>query len=260
MDELLSRSIDELDLSVRSANCLKNANIHTLRDLVRRSEKEMLETKNFGRKSLEELQELLAKLGLSFSMDVPAKRPGVAGRELRSRPCATRSAIGSSGRTTAHRQAMFRNQLASLIEHGRIRTTLAKAKELRPIAERLITRGRQDTVHARRLVRPLARRTAVLRQAVRRDRSAVHRPAGRLPPHPQAGPPHRRRRRDGVPGVRRLRARGEGEREEEVAPRAARPRASARFERPWPSGQGLFVCARQARRCRCLWKLGIVEG
>ena len=44
------------------------------------------------------------------------------------------------GRTTAHRQAMFRNQLASLIEHGRIRTTLAKAKELRPIAERLITR------------------------------------------------------------------------------------------------------------------------
>ena len=57
------------------------------------------------------------------------------------------------GRTTAHRQAMFRNQLASLIEHGRIRTTLAKAKELRPIAERMITRGREDTVHARRMVR-----------------------------------------------------------------------------------------------------------
>lgn len=71
MDELLSRSIDDLDLSVRSANCLKNANIHTLRDLVRKSEKEMLETKNFGKKSLEELQELLSKLGLSFDMDVP---------------------------------------------------------------------------------------------------------------------------------------------------------------------------------------------
>ena len=55
------------------------------------------------------------------------------------------------GRTSAHRQAMFRNQLSSLIEHGRIKTTLAKAKELRPIAERLITRGRQDSVHARRL-------------------------------------------------------------------------------------------------------------
>ena len=73
MDELLSRSIDDLDLSVRSANCLKNANIHTLRDLVRKSEKEMLETKNFGKKSLEELQDLLSKLGLSFDMDVPAK-------------------------------------------------------------------------------------------------------------------------------------------------------------------------------------------
>ncbi len=78
MDALLARSIDELDLSVRSANCLKNANIHTLRDLVRRSEKDMMETKNFGKKSLEELQELLSKLGLSFSMDVPAKPPSSA--------------------------------------------------------------------------------------------------------------------------------------------------------------------------------------
>jgi DNA-directed RNA polymerase subunit alpha len=78
MDALLSRSIDQLDLSVRSANCLKNANIHTLRDLVRRSEKEMLETKNFGRKSLEELQELLSKLGLSFSMEGPGPSAGAA--------------------------------------------------------------------------------------------------------------------------------------------------------------------------------------
>jgi DNA-directed RNA polymerase subunit alpha len=71
MDALLSKSIDDLDLSVRSANCLKNANIHTLRDLVRKSEKDMLETKNFGKKSLEELQELLSRLGLRFGMDVP---------------------------------------------------------------------------------------------------------------------------------------------------------------------------------------------
>jgi DNA-directed RNA polymerase subunit alpha len=71
LDALLNKGIDELDLSVRSANCLKNANIHTLRDLVRRTEKEMLETKNFGRKSLEELQELLSRLGLRFGMEVP---------------------------------------------------------------------------------------------------------------------------------------------------------------------------------------------
>ncbi len=71
VDALLAKEIDELDLSVRSANCLKNANINTLRELVCRSEKEMLETKNFGRKSLEELQELLGKLGLGFGMNVP---------------------------------------------------------------------------------------------------------------------------------------------------------------------------------------------
>lgn len=74
-DKLLARGIEELDLSVRSANCLKNANINTLRDLVRKSEKEMLETKNFGRKSLEELQEVLGKLGLQFGMNVPERPP-----------------------------------------------------------------------------------------------------------------------------------------------------------------------------------------
>lgn len=57
------------------------------------------------------------------------------------------------GRTTAHRTAMFRNQLASLVEHERIKTTLAKAKELRPIAEKVVTHGRTDTVASRRWVR-----------------------------------------------------------------------------------------------------------
>lgn len=78
LDALLAKNIDELDLSVRSANSLKNANIHTLRDLVRRTEKDMLETKNFGKKSLEEVQEVLDKLGLSLGMDVP-DRPSAAG-------------------------------------------------------------------------------------------------------------------------------------------------------------------------------------
>jgi DNA-directed RNA polymerase subunit alpha len=78
LDALLAKGIDELDLSVRSANCLKNANINTLRDLVRRSEKDMLETKNFGRKSLEELQELLSRLGLRFGMDIPERPAGAA--------------------------------------------------------------------------------------------------------------------------------------------------------------------------------------
>ena len=57
------------------------------------------------------------------------------------------------GRTTAERKSLFRNQLASLVEHERIVTTLAKAKELRPIAERIVTKGRIDSVHSRRQVR-----------------------------------------------------------------------------------------------------------
>lgn len=56
-------------------------------------------------------------------------------------------------RTSAHRKAMFRNQLTSLVEHGRIRTTLAKAKELRPLADKMITQGKDGSVPARRRVR-----------------------------------------------------------------------------------------------------------
>ncbi len=57
------------------------------------------------------------------------------------------------GRTSAHRRAMFRNQLASLVEHERIITTLEKAKEMRPIFEKAITKGKRGTLHARRQVR-----------------------------------------------------------------------------------------------------------
>ncbi len=71
LDGLLAKSIDELALSARSANCLKNARIHTLRDLVRRTEKEMLETKNFGQRSLDEVQGILEEFGLRLGMDVP---------------------------------------------------------------------------------------------------------------------------------------------------------------------------------------------
>ncbi len=64
----MDRSVEELELSVRSYNCLKNANIQTIRELVQRSEPEMLKTKNFGRKSLNEIKEILVKMGLSLGM------------------------------------------------------------------------------------------------------------------------------------------------------------------------------------------------
>lgn len=80
MAEMLAKPIEELDLSVRSANCLKNANIRTLGDLVQRTEREMLSTKNFGRKSLDEIKDVLASLGLSFGM---ARVPAGRGADMR---------------------------------------------------------------------------------------------------------------------------------------------------------------------------------
>ena len=67
-NENLDRSVEELELSVRSYNCLKNANITTIRELVQRTEADMLKTKNFGRKSLNEIKEILATMGLSLGM------------------------------------------------------------------------------------------------------------------------------------------------------------------------------------------------
>jgi len=70
LNENLFRSVEELELSVRSANCLQNANIHIIGELVQKTEAEMLKTKNFGRKSLKEIKEILADMGLSLGMKI----------------------------------------------------------------------------------------------------------------------------------------------------------------------------------------------
>ncbi|MGA2628936.1 MAG: DNA-directed RNA polymerase subunit alpha [Terriglobia bacterium] len=72
-NENLDRSVEELELSVRSYNCLKNANISTIRELVQKTEPEMLKTKNFGRKSLNEIKEILATMGLTLGMKFDEK-------------------------------------------------------------------------------------------------------------------------------------------------------------------------------------------
>ncbi len=82
----LFRSVDELELSVRSANCLQNANIRFIGELVQKTEAEMLKTKNFGRKSLNEIKETLASLGLSLGMTIdnlPARKDLERMREQR---------------------------------------------------------------------------------------------------------------------------------------------------------------------------------
>lgn len=72
----LFRSVSELELSVRAANCLKNANIKTIADLVQKTEAEMLRTKNFGKKSLNEIKEILAEMGLSLGMTLDTLTAG----------------------------------------------------------------------------------------------------------------------------------------------------------------------------------------
>ena len=78
-NENLNRSVEELELSVRSYNCLKNANIQTIGELVQKTEAEMLKTKNFGRKSLNEIKEILAQMGLSLGMRIDEHGNAVPG-------------------------------------------------------------------------------------------------------------------------------------------------------------------------------------
>lgn len=73
LNKNLFRSVHELELSARAANCLKNANIKTIADLVRKTENEMLKTKNFGRKSLNEIKKILANMGLSLGIKIDEK-------------------------------------------------------------------------------------------------------------------------------------------------------------------------------------------
>ena len=73
--EQLTKSVDELELSVRSANCLKNANIQNIRELVQKTEQEILQTKNFGRKSLNEIKEVLEGMGLQLGLNIEELAP-----------------------------------------------------------------------------------------------------------------------------------------------------------------------------------------
>ena len=75
LNRYLLKKVDELELSVRSANCLKNDNIIYIGDLVQKSEAEMLRTPNFGRKSLNEIKEVLSSMGLRLGMDIPGWPP-----------------------------------------------------------------------------------------------------------------------------------------------------------------------------------------
>ncbi len=120
---------------MRSYNCLKNANIRTLRELVQKTEGDMLKTKNFGRKSLNEIKDILATMGLSLGMRLDQGGAGLgrprraavgrqACRRRRTGIMRHRVAHRKLGRVTEHRIAMLRNQTMDLIQHERIETTV----------------------------------------------------------------------------------------------------------------------------------------
>ena len=189
LNENLFRSVDELELCVRSANCLQNANITLIGELVQRTEQDMLKTKNFGRKSLKEIKEILAQHGALARHEDRQLAPdaraleGAAGAELERRestraraPCDTRMQAGSSAATpaTAGRCSGTSRRTSSL--HERIETTDAKAKELRRVAERLITKamrlGEVAYTPQDEALEAATRRKRLARAAPRRRRSS----------------------------------------------------------------------------------------
>ena len=269
--EHLDRSVEELELSVRSYNCLKNANIQTIRELVQKSENEMLKTKNFGRKSLNEIKDILVKMGLSLGMKFDehgriiwpplpsqtappplggnrgpvssSREPGQIMRHLKSG-----SKLGRNPRIAARLCATW----SPTSSRRSASTTLLRAKAARPLAEKMITLGKRDTLHTRRqaaafFMTPGATKKLFTDIAPRfADRAGGYtRIIHRLP--------HRRRRRAGHPRIDRLRVQEEGK-EGQKSRRQGRARrkgsgrrrkvnsiAYLQTQRPARSA-GLFLC------------------
>ena len=154
MSEQLNRSVEELELSVRSYNCLKNANIQTIGELVQKTEAEMLRTKNFGRKSLNEIKEILGTIGpLAGYEDRRARPPDCSRRRHPDRAWdrrlehgqledeRRRSERASRGTDMRHlragyelkrdagaRKALLRNLVTSVIEQERVITTVPRPR------------------------------------------------------------------------------------------------------------------------------------
>ena len=109
----LYKSVEELELSVRSANCLKNAHIRFIWELVQKTESEMLKTKNFGRKSLNEIKAILEEMGLNLGIKIDDFMPPSV-EEIKEENMRHNCAGRRLGRTSSHRLAMMRNMVTSL--------------------------------------------------------------------------------------------------------------------------------------------------
>ena len=131
IDPVLLRPVDDLELTVRSANCLKAENIYYIGDLIQRTETELLKTPNLGRKSLNEIKEVLASRGLTLGMKLENWPPAGLEEVVRMESCLQhlphphriryemrhRHGLRKLNRTSSHRLAMLRNMTNSLLKH-----------------------------------------------------------------------------------------------------------------------------------------------
>ena len=126
------------------------------------------------------------------------------------------------GKQPAHRRAVLRNLVTNLIEKERIQTTILRAKAARPLAEKMITLGKRDSLHARRQAAAFLMTPGATQEALYRSRSSFRRASRRLHAHRPRGLAPWRRRRTCHPRVHRLRAEEERKEAEESRRRSAR--------------------------------------
>ena len=152
--QILTTPVEELELSVRSSNCLKNANIKTIGDLTRKTEDDIAKTRNFGKKSLQEIKDTLKEWNLDLGMHgLRGTQESLETVEAEGRDRMNhKKGFNKLNRNASHRKALIRNMTTVLFKHERIVTTKAKALEVRRFAEKMITRAKEDSVHNRRLV------------------------------------------------------------------------------------------------------------
>ena len=184
--------IEELELGVRSYNCLKRVGIETIGDLVTK-------TRERARRD----PELRQEVDRGGQGDARDSRPHAAGG--RGLVAMRHHRSGKKlGRDSSHRKALYANLTGALIEHGRIKTTEAKAKAVKPVAEQMITLGRRGDLHARRQALAFLRSNDVVHKLFADVAPALRRPSRRLLEDRQARRAPGRRSRDGLPRARRL--------------------------------------------------------
>ena len=153
-DKVLEMTIEELDLSVRSFNCLKRANINTVEDLISKTEDEMMKVRNLGRKSLEEVINKLAMMGLHLADEENnynlSARTSPAQTKILIRRRTEMPGTRKLGKTTDQRMAMLRQQVTDFLDNGKMETTVTRAKEIKPLAEKMITLGKKNDLAAYR--------------------------------------------------------------------------------------------------------------